>query len=314
MAESRSTGSVTRGHVVAAFSRLEGRIRHTPLMMLPPDTRGWRVALKLECLQISGSFKFRGATHRLLLDEGRHERVTAASGGNHGAAVAQACQGLQLTADIFVPASSPMHKLRQIKASGARLHLVEGSFSEAAKRCQEFAAVEDALFIHPFNDPGVVAAQGTLGLEILEQCPQVTKVVVAVGGGGLAAGITAALNGEAEVVAVEPRECPSLAMALAAGEPVEAPARGIAADSLGAPVIGELAFSILAPTVNEPVLLDDAAILTAQRSLWSQFRLAVEPAAACGWAALEAIAPSLDSDDCVVLLVCGGNADLGALT
>jgi threonine dehydratase len=304
--------SVTRSDVLAAHARLQDRIRRTPLMMLPLVEGDRRVALKLECFQMSGSFKFRGATHRLLLDDGRHERVTAASGGNHGAAVARACQGLGLKADIFVPASSPKHKLSQVEQSGAQLHLVEGLFSEAAKRCQEFAAAKDALFVHPFNDPRVVAAQGTLGLEILEQCPGVTKVLVAVGGGGLAAGITAALDGEAQVVAVEPRACPSLAAAMEAGKPVEAPVGGVAADSLGAPVIGDLAFSILASRIDKPMLLDEGEILTAQRSLWSRFRLAVEPAAACAWAALQSI--TVEADDCLVVLVCGGNVDMNELS
>jgi threonine dehydratase len=214
-----------------------------------------------------------------------------------------------LKADIFLPSCSPDHKLRQIRAAGANLHVVDGPFAEAASRCADFVAANDALLVHPFEDPAVIAGQGTLGLEILEQSPDVTKVIVAVGGGGLAAGIVIALDGGAEVIAVEPKACPSLAEALRAGMPVAAPVGGIAADSLGAPVIGEVAFSVLAPSVRHAVTLSEKAILDAQQQLWQEFRLAVEPAAACSWAVLESTEVSFAADDCIVVVICGGNVN-----
>ena len=305
--------TVTRDDVQRAAQRLHGRIRRTPLLELDPPPEGARFSLKLECLQKSGSFKFRGATNRILLDEGRHERVVAASGGNHGLAVAQACRSLGLAAEIFVSTSAPVHKVRWIEATGARLQAVDGPFPEVAARCREFAEHVGALFVHPFDDPRVVAGQGTVGLEILEQAPDVSHVVVAVGGGGLAAGVALAVGDRAHVVPAEPAACPTLAAALDAGGPVQVEVGGIAADSLGAPLLGELAYAVLAPTAERVVLVDEGEIRSAQRQLWETYRLSVEPAAACAWAAASQCEPCLSPGAHTVVIACGGNLDLATL-
>jgi threonine dehydratase len=299
--------------VKRAARRLHGRIRRTPLLDLDPRPEGARFSLKLECFQESGSFKLRGATNRILLDEGRHERVVAASGGNHGLAVAHACRSLGLAAEIFVSTSAPAHKVRWIEAAGARVHAVDGPFPEVASRCREFAERAGALFVHPFEDAGVVAGQGTVGLEILEQAPDVSHVVVAVGGGGLAAGVALAVGDRAHVVPAEPATCPTLAAALDAGSPVQVEVGGIAADSLGAPLLGELAYAVLAPIVEQVILVGEDEIRSAQRQLWGTYRLAVEPAAACAWAAASLHEPCLSPDAHTVVIACGGNLDLATL-
>jgi threonine dehydratase len=222
---------------------------------------GARVAVKLESLQRSGSFKIRGAFNRILRDSAAHRRVAAASGGNHGAAVACAGHALGLQVDVFVPATAPAEKV---------------------------------------------------GLEILEQLPEATKIVVAVGGGGFAAGVAIAGDGRAELVPVEPELSPTLARARAAGQPVEIAVGGVAADSLGAPRLGDIAFSVLREG-HEVVLVAEQSILAAQRRLWDELRLAVEPAAACAWAALDEDALRLTEDDVVVVVLCGGNVDPGGV-
>lgn len=310
--QERST-SVSHAEVDAAAERLDGHIRHSPLFSIPTPPGAPRISLKLECFQISGSFKFRGALNRILLDEHQHSRAAAASGGNHGAAVAHACKSLGLGADIFVPENAPRRKLDLIRAAGGRVHVVSGPFTEAARLCADFAAEHDALLIHPFDDPAVVAGQGTVGTEILQQCPEVTAVTVAVGGGGLAAGIAVALAEKGRLLPVEPSACPTLASALSAGAPTPVPVGGVASDSLGAPILGRLAFEILAPVTQDVILVSDDAILDGQRRLWTEFRIAVEPAAGCCWAGTELALNSLERDDHLVAVICGANFDLAML-
>jgi threonine dehydratase len=304
---------VTRDEVQRAAERLRGLVRWTPLLEIDPEPRHPRVALKLECLQASGSFKLRGATNCILLDEGRHERVVATSGGNHGIAVAHACRQLGLAADVFVSASAPMHKVRSMEAAGARVHRVDHPSPEVAARCLKFAERHEALFVHPFDDPAVVAGQGTLGLEILEQSPDVTHIVVAVGGGGLAAGLALALAGTVQVMPIEPARCPTLAAALDAGHPVPVEVGGVAVDSLGSPLLGNLAYAVLSPLIRSVTLVSEDEIRVAQRQLWRKYRLAVEPAAASAWAAVLGGELELGPDARVVVIVCGGNVDLAAL-
>ncbi len=304
---------VTRADVERAAERLRGLVRRTPLLELEPEAGRPRVALKLECLQASGSFKLRGATNRILLDEGRHRRVVARSGGNHGIAVAHACRRLGLAADVFVSENAPAHKVLAIEAAGAQVHRPEGPEDDATARCLDFAERHDALFVHPFDDPAVAAGQGTVGLEILEQCPDVTHVVVAVGGGGLATGTALALDGAAQIVPVEPVLCPTLASALEAGRPVPVEVGGAAADALGSPQLGDLAYSVLSPLVRGVTLVGEDEILAAQRSLWETYRLAVEPAAACAWAGVRGEGLDLGAGARIVVVACGGNLDLAAL-
>jgi len=303
---------LTRSDVEGAATRLRGLVRRTPMFAVDPKPGGPRIVLKLECFQVSGSFKIRGATNRILLDEGRHERVVATSGGNHGIAVAHASRRLGLVADVFVSADAPAHKVRAIEAARARVHHADPS-RELSAVGREFAERHDALYVHPFDDPGVVAGQGTLGLEILEQCPDATHVVAAVGGGGLSAGIALALAEKARVVPVEPALCPTLAAGLAAGGPVTIEVGGVAADALGSPHLGALAYELLSPLVRTVPLVDEDEIRTAQGHLWEQYRLAVEPAAACAWAAVVGGHAELEPDAWVVVIICGGNLDPATL-
>ena len=306
-------GLTTVADVAAAASRIAEYARRTPLLDVDPTFGARRVVLKLECLQLSGSFKIRGALNKLIADRAHYTRVAAASGGNHGVAVATASAELGLEAHVFVPSSAPAEKVRRIAAAGGNARVIDGPFAEAALECARFAESEDALLVHPFDDPAVIAGQGTLALELLEQLPEVTKVVVAVGGGGLAAGVAAALAGQAELVAVEPEQCPTLAAALDAGTPVNVHVGGVAVDSLGAPRLGSLAFDLLQPVVSRVALVPDARIVAAQQFLWEEYRLALEPAAASGWAALADGMIECNGDDVVAVVACGGNVDLASI-
>jgi threonine dehydratase len=306
------TARVTRDDVLSAAERLDGFVRRTPLLELDPEPGRPRIAVKLECLQGSGSFKLRGATNRILLDEGRHKGVVAMSGGNHGLAVAHASRRLGLTADVFATGASA-HKVRLMQAAGATVHVLDGSRSELTARCMDFAEHHEALFVHPFNDPAVVAGQGTVGLEIIEQWPDVTDVVVAVGGGGLASGVALALAGSARVVPTEPVECQTLAAALEAGQPVPVEVGGIAADTLGAPELGDIAYAVLAPLVRRVALVAEGEILAAQRQLWELYRLAVEPAAATAWAATLGNNVEFGPNAGIVVVLCGANVDPATL-
>lgn len=286
-----------------AARRIAGRVRRTPVLDLETGS-GSPVVLKLEQLQLSGSFKIRGAMNRILADGGRHSRVVAASGGNHGVAVTETCRQLGLDVDVFVPATSPPGKLARMDELGARVHVIDASFTEVEARCQEFGREHDALFVHPFDDPEVMAGQGTLALEILDQVPDVRSVFVAVGGGGLAAGISQALPDHVELVAVEPEACPSLQAALAAGRPVGVPVGGVAADSLGAPLLGERAYEVLSHRVESVLSVTEEEIIAAQLALWDGARVVAEPAAAAAYAGYLKRA---DPGPGQVVIICGAN-------
>jgi threonine dehydratase len=255
---------------------------------------------KLEQLQLGGSFKLRGALNALLAAT-PPEHVVTASGGNHGIGVATAAALLDIPATIFVPESVPAGKARRIEATGATLIRTGTTYAQAAAEAHEFAAAKDIPYLPAYDDPAVIAGQGTLGREIVAAEPAVDSIAVAVGGGGLAAGI--ALSGR-PVVAVEPENCCCLHEALRAGRPVDAPVDSIAASALGATRVGELPFSILGSARS--VLVSDAALLAARDRLWEEFRLAVEPAAAAPFAAF--LAGDVPGElPCIVL--CGANTD-----
>jgi threonine dehydratase len=290
-----------------AEQRIAGIARRTPMVDIG-DVRGARVRLKLENLQLSGSFKARGAANKLASDPARR-RVVAASGGNHGIAVAAAAARMGMSADLFVPAAAPPLKMRLIEEAGGSVVPVEGSFAEAEARATLNARETDSLFVHPFDDSMVVAGQGTVGLEILDAWPSVDTIVVAVGGGGLAAGIVAAVGERARCVTVEPELCPTLAEACAAGRPVVVPVAGTAVDSLGAPQLGSIAWQTLSRLEGDPVLVAETAIVEARKQLWREFRLLVEPGAACAWAALGVLEDDEIRGRNVAVVVCGGNTE-----
>jgi threonine dehydratase len=288
-----------------AAARIAGHARRTPTLSTTIDGRP--VTLKLEFMQVSGSFKFRGALNAVTLavEDGARQVITA-SGGNHGAAVAAAARLRGIPATVYVPHGTPHAKARRIGAAGAQVVEHGERYAEADIAARAEAARSGGMYLHAYNDPAVLAGQGTVGLEITEQVPGCDVVVAAVGGGGLAAGIRAAIDTERTLVAVEPENCDSLHVAFAAGAPADAPAEGVAASALGASRAGELAFAILSSRPTELAHVTDQEILAARDRLWDELRIAVEPAAAAPFAAwLAGRVPGRSP----CLVVCGANTD-----
>ena len=306
---------ITQNDIREAASRIGGRIRRTPIWRLDPSDHGLhgvKVTLKLEFMQVTGSFKPRGAFNALLTaEEWPDAGVIAASGGNHGLAVAHAARSLGLPAEIFVPDTTPETKRRRIAATGATLTIGGASYDEARAASEARAAETGALMIHAYDQDPVLAGQGTVAMEFEQQEPDLTHVLVAVGGGGLYGGVASWFGDMAEVIPVEPDQCPALMMALMMGRPVPAPVGGIAADSLGARVIGERAFAIAQRLGGQVVMIGDEAIRAAQRTLWETLRLAVEPGGATAFAALLAGAWRPPPGSHVGVILCGANGDPG---
>jgi threonine dehydratase len=237
------------------------------------------------------------------------EGVIAASGGNFGLAVAFAAHELEHRAEIFVPETSPAVKIDRIRALGAEVTVVPGYYADAASACEERSLETSALFMHPYDQFEVVAGQGTIGMELSEQCPGADTVIVAVGGGGLVAGVAAWYANDARVVGVEPERSPTMSAALAAGRPVDVEVEGVAADSLGARRAGDLAHEICDRFLHRMVTVPDEAIVDAQRRLWHDVHLVAEPGAAAALAALLCGAYDPEPDERVVVVVCGANTD-----
>jgi len=291
-------------------------VRHTPVLHLSAADLGlgFPVTLKLELLQHTGSFKPRGAFNRLLSAALPAAGVIAASGGNHGAAVAYAARALGVPAEIFVPELTPPAKVARIASYGA--HVAQGgeTYAEALAASRARQAQTGALEVHAYDHPAVLAGQGTVGREFERDAAELTHVLVASGGGGLIGGIAAWYAGSAAVVSVEPEACPALHDALRAGRPVAALVGGLAADSLGARQVGELMFPIAARYVAAAVLVSDAAIASAQRLLWDRLRLIAEPGGATALAALLSGAFVPPDGAHVGVLVCGANTDPAKVT
>lgn len=298
-----------RPDIEAAARRLGGAVRRTPVVTLqPPETGlGGLVAIKLELLQHSGSFKARGALNSVLSLEPGTSAVCAASGGNHGGAVAWAAQRSSITADVFVPVTAPAAKVDRIRDYGARVHLVEGTVKEALAACLRFSEDCDAPLIHPYDSFDTVAGAGTLGLELEEQVSDADLVVVACGGGGLYAGLAASLEGVTPVQPVEPERCPCLAAALEVGERVEVAVGGVAVDSLGAASVGEIAFGTALELDVHPVLVSDDEISDARRFLWQRLRVLAEPGACVALASVLGGQTAIQAGQTVVVVVSGGN-------
>jgi threonine dehydratase len=303
------TGLPGRADVEAAAVRLEGKVRRTPVVAVHGDELGvpGRVVLKLELTQHTGSFKARGAMNSVLSLPDGVRGVTAASGGNHGAALAWAARSLGLAADIFVSAASPSEKVDRIRGFGATAHVIDGFYPEAFAAADAWARGRDVTSIHAFDDRSTVCGQGTLGLEVGEQVPEAARVLVACGGGGLYAGVATALRGRAPVTPVEPERCASLTGALAAGERVTVEVGGVAADSLGAATIGRHAFAVASDLRAQPATVSDEDILAARRWLWERCRILAEPGAAAPLAALMTGAVGVHPGDTVVVVISGGN-------
>ncbi len=296
-----------RSLILEARARVQGHLRLTPILEVElPTPQGPRaVVLKLESLQITGSFKPRGAVNSLL-QLGEMD-LLACSGGNHGLAVAWAAARLGKRAHIYVPTTAAHSKIAAMRALGADLHLVGTVPGEAFAAAEARQAITGWPLVHPYDQEPTVAGQGTLGLELLSQAPEVTRWLVAVGGGGFPAGVALALGDQARVIPVEPEGCPGLYAAQQAGHPVPVKADGAARTSLGAPSVGQLAWSILRERAERTVLVDEGAIAEAQAWLWHNLRIGVEPGGAVTVAALmRGAAPEPGPLGAVV---CGGNLD-----
>ncbi|RUW97639.1 threonine/serine dehydratase [Mesorhizobium sp. M8A.F.Ca.ET.059.01.1.1] len=303
---------VTRERIAAMEPRIRPYVRHTPVLridMADFDRPPLAVDLKLECLQHSGSFKARGAFTNLLERPVPNAGVVAASGGNHGAAVAYAAMRLGHKATIFVPEVSPQAKLDRIRGYGADLVVGGARYAEALAASERFAEETGALQIHAFNQEETLIGQGTLGLEIESDLPEIDTLLVAVGGGGLIGGIAAWYAGRIRIVAVEPEGAPTLHRAFEAGRPVDAPAEGIAADSLAPKRVGEMMFPIAEAFVERSILVSDDDIIAAQKALWNRVRIISEPGGAAAFAAILSGRYAPTPGERVAVLVCGANAN-----
>ncbi len=296
-----------QAEIEAAARRIAGRVRVTPCLELA--WQGRPLCLKLEYLQVSGTFKARGAFNRLLAAQVPDAGVAAASGGNHGIAVALAARELGLPAHVFVPEPTPQAKRDRLAALGAQVHRGGRDYAEALAACDAFRAATGALESHAYDHADTLAGQGTVAREWQAQTPDLDTVLVAVGGGGLIGGIAAWYAGRVRVVAVESEGCPTLQRALDAGAPVDIAVGGLASDSLGARRVGSLMFPIAQRHVAGSVLVSDEAIRQAQAILWSQARIPAEPGGAAAFAALLAGAYRPQPDERVGVLVCGANLD-----
>lgn len=298
---------ISRTDVEAARLRVGARVRRTPVF------QAGGLWLKLEQLQYTGSFKARGAFNRVLAAV-EHEGlppagVVAASGGNAGLAVAHVARELGAPAEVYVPETAPAVKVARLRALGASVRQVGREYAEAHEAATKRAADSGALFCHPYDQPEVCAGQGTVALELEEQTGGVDTVLVAVGGGGLMAGIAAALEGRARVVAVEPEGCPSFHAALAAGKPVDAGVSGVAADSLGARRTGEIPFAVARRTGVTSLLVGDEDVIAARRALWEDHHIVVEHGTAAAYAALLTGAYEPAEGERVAIICCGANTD-----
>ena len=307
-----------RSEIESASRRLRERsgdfLRQTPLWKLPAAAFGLAVPgvevwLKLEHMQVSGSFKARGMMNRLLANDIPESGVVVASGGNAGIATAAAAKALGVRCQVFLPGVSPEAKRERLRALGAEVIVVGELYPDALAACLTRQKETGALLTHAYDQPEVVAGAGTLGVEIEAQGGLPDSVLVSVGGGGLIGGLAGWFERRARIVALEPEKAPTLFRAREAGEPVDVDVGGIAADSLGARRIGAISWEITQQQVQHALLLSDASIRTAQQWLWKELKLAVEPAAALPLAALQTGAYVPREGEKVCLIVCGANVD-----
>lgn len=304
----------SRKDIEDAYARIKSYVRRTPVMEVTLPGVIAPVTLKLECLQVSGSFKARGAFNSLVgNDRAKSAGVAAASGGNHGAAVACAAQALGYKASIFVPSISSPVKVKRIASYDADIIQQGENYAAAAALCDAHMEKTGAVSVHAYNAPATVTGQGTLGLELEQQVPDADTVLVAVGGGGLIGGIASWYQGRTRIVSVEPETCAALHAALAAGGPVPVSVSGIAADSLGASQVGDLPYSIASSHVDETTLVNDEAIGQAQMWLWQHCQIMTEPGGATVLAALMQGTYKPAPDEKVCAIICGANVDPATL-
>lgn len=301
---------VTREAIASTYARIRGHVRKTPVIDVASSDFGLDcgpVAMKLEHLQHAGSFKSRGAFANLLARSVPKAGVAAASGGNHGAAVAYAAAKLGHKATIFVPAISSPAKVQRIRDFGADLVVKGERYADALELCEAHMKKTGAIGIHAYDQSETLLGQGTVGLEFEAQAPNIDTVLIAVGGGGLIGGMAAWYESRIRIVGVEPETSTALHSALEADRPVDVEVSGIAADSLGARSVGNLMFPIARTFVDRVALVTDEAIRTAQSTLWQSLRLVLEPGGAAAFAALQSGAYKPSKGERVGILLCGGN-------
>jgi threonine dehydratase len=301
--------TVTPDDVERAAERIGGRVRRTPII----DHDG--VVLKLELLQHAGSFKPRGAFNRVLTESALPPSgLIAASGGNHGAAVAFVGRSLGVPVEIFLPSTSPTIKRENIERFGATVVVVDGYYDDAQREANLRQACTAALMVHPYDHPATIAGQGTMARELDQQLAGcLDTLVVASGGGGFTAGQAAWFRDRVRIVSVEPVTSQCLRAARAHGAPVPVEVNGVAADSLGAKQLGATPWALVRHFVDEAVTVTDDEIVAAQRALWDDLRLVVEPGGAAAFAALRSGAYRPSPGERVVVAVCGANCDPSTL-
>ena len=300
---------ITRADVDAAAARIAGRVRVTPVVEVDAGA-AW---FKLELLQHTGTFKARGAFNRVLSARESGELdtrvgIVVASGGNAGLANAYAAAAVGVPATVFVPTTAPAVKVARLRAYGATVVQAGSEYAEAYEAALGHAAAAGAVYVHAYDQPEVAAGAGACAAELLAQVA-VDTILVAVGGGGLMAGVAAAAEGVAKVVAVEPVTCPTLHTALRSGRPVDIAVSGIAADSLGARRIGEIAYAVATRAGVQSLLVADDDLIDARRRLWDEHRIVVEHGAAAAFAALTSGSYVPERGERIAILLCGANTD-----
>ena len=303
---------LSRERIQATERVIRPYIRRTPILEVDGSEFGLdsiRIVFKLELFQHAGSFKARGAFTNMLTREVPAAGVVAASGGNHGAAVAFAAMKLGKPATIFVPSVASQAKLDRIRRCGAELIIAGDRYAESLEASQAWTRQSGALPIHAYEGDETLLGQGTLGLELEEQDPKLDSLLVAVGGGGLIGGVAAWYQNRVKIVAVEPTEAPTLHLALEAGRPVDSPAGGIAADSLAPRQVGQQMFPIAQRFVQSSLLVTDQEILDAQKRLWDATRIIAEPGGATAFAGLLSGRYKPERGERVGVIVCGGNTE-----
>ena len=310
------TSEITPSRIRASEQVIRPYIRRTPILEVEGSEFGLdsiKIIFKLELFQHAGSFKARGAFTNMLTRQVPAAGVVAASGGNHGAAVAYAAMTLGKPATIFVPSVASRAKLDRIRGYGAELIIAGDRYAESLEASEAWTAQSGALPIHAYEGDETLLGQGTLGMELEEQDPKLDSLLVAVGGGGLIGGVAAWYQNRIKVVAVEPTEAPTLQRALSAGRPVDSPAGGIAADSLAPRQVGQQMFPIAQRLVRSSLLVTDDEILAAQKKLWEATRIVAEPGGAAAFASLLSGRYKPEAGERVGVVVCGGNTEKVAI-
>ncbi len=308
--------TITRNDIEAAATRIDGQVRVTPVMDVDRAVFGigHPLSLKLEQVQYSGSFKARGAMNSLLTGDLPEAGVTAASGGNHGAAIAFAAEHCGVPANIFVPEVTGQTKIDRIKSYGADIHIGGALYADALAACNAFQTDTGALSVHAYDQPSTLAGQGTLAREWQQQTEGLDTIFIAVGGGGLIGGAAAWFQGDTRIIGVEPETACALKSALAAGHPVDVEVSGVAADSLGARSVGDLMFPYAQKYVADVITVSDDEIRAAQSQIWDRLRLIVEPGGGAALAALTSGRYQPEKDERIGVLLCGANTDPALLS